>query len=198
MRWIVYQQLFGTSKARVDLLNEMAGGAFWLIEESLWLDIQLALCRIGDPAVTGKRENLTLRRLQSALQAEGVSVLVKDLDPHLAEFESLCEKVRERRNKLLAHSDLAARLAARERQEAALALNVTLREVGDAIECLRAAMNCVEIHYDWALTGFDGSIVAGDGDNLIAGLARAQRYHKLLKERKISVEDVHLIPHSLF
>ena len=62
-RWIIYRQLFGTSKERVELLNESAGTFFNVLQDVLLHDVQLSLSKLGDPADTGSRENMTLEAL---------------------------------------------------------------------------------------------------------------------------------------
>lgn len=57
--WKNYRQLFGTSEARVDLLNECASTFFFIIQDALLADVQLSLSKLADPAQTmGK----TMRR----------------------------------------------------------------------------------------------------------------------------------------
>jgi len=40
-RWIIYRQLYGTSKERIELLNESAVEFFWIIQDVLWDEILL-------------------------------------------------------------------------------------------------------------------------------------------------------------
>lgn len=70
-RWIIYLQLFGTNEQRVQLLNESGGTFFKLLKDILLHDVQLTLSKLGDPAVSCKKENMTLRALYE--------VLLKDL-----------------------------------------------------------------------------------------------------------------------
>ncbi|MEM9167923.1 MAG: hypothetical protein AAGB48_12970 [Planctomycetota bacterium] len=62
MRLEFWHGLFG-DRARVDRLNEIAGGAIGLIQRSMWDDILIGLARLFDPPSMGKHSNLSLRTL---------------------------------------------------------------------------------------------------------------------------------------
>jgi hypothetical protein len=70
-RWIIYRQLFGTNKERVELLNKSAGTFFNVLQDVLLHDVQLSLSKLGDPAGSGSRENMTLEALHQVLQTSG-------------------------------------------------------------------------------------------------------------------------------
>jgi len=110
-QWKVHEQLFGKGKKRLDLLAQEASNFFSIVQQALLMDIQLTLSKLGDPGRSGKFENMTLEKLMEE---------IKDLDPHpvpealkfhkkleacLADFADKSTKVRERRNKYLAHLD---------------------------------------------------------------------------------------------
>jgi hypothetical protein len=184
-RWIIYRQLFGTSKERVDLLNESAGTVTWILQQLLLHDVQLALSKIGDPAGTGAKTNLTLRRLQVDLSSAGEVAVANQLEPLLKEFEDSCASLRHRRNKWIAHSDLATKLAAR-----ATPLSGPSRtEIETALAALRAVMNCVELHYTESQTAYEHFVMNADGDHLLMALARSKRYRDLVSEGKIAKDD---------
>lgn len=71
----IYRQLYGTSEARVDVLNQAASTFAYMLQDVLLDDIQLGLAKLGDRAYTEinnkktktKLENLTLRYLSSEL-----------------------------------------------------------------------------------------------------------------------------------
>jgi hypothetical protein len=52
VKWREYVTLFGT-QSRIDLLSKTATGFFGLIEDSLFEDILLHICRLTDPT-TGR------------------------------------------------------------------------------------------------------------------------------------------------
>lgn len=190
-RWIIYRQLFGTSKKRVDLLNESAGTVTSIFQDLLLHDVQLDLSKIGDPAGNGTKTNLTLRRLQAKLEDSGDATVAIELEPLLKAFEDSCAKLRQRRNKWIAHNDLATKLAAR-----ATPLSGPSRtEIEDALRTLRAVMNHVELHYTSSQTGYEHFVMNQDGEHLLASLARGRRYRVLVSEGTIPVDDFRLHCH---
>jgi hypothetical protein len=65
--WCIYRQLFGTSEARVDLLNERAPGFAGVVQPVLLDSVILGICRFCDPPSMSGNENLSLKRLIDAL-----------------------------------------------------------------------------------------------------------------------------------
>lgn len=62
-KWKQYRLLFAESQERVDLLNDVAGFFFLLIQDVLWEDIILHIARLTDPPQSVGKDNLTLLRL---------------------------------------------------------------------------------------------------------------------------------------
>jgi len=63
VKWAEYRELYGTSPERIDLLNSAAGLFFRILQDALWEDALLHLCRLTDPAVMGKKQNLSIQVL---------------------------------------------------------------------------------------------------------------------------------------
>jgi hypothetical protein len=184
-RWIVYRQLFGTNKDRIDLLNETAGTVTWILQRLLLHDVQLALSKIGDPARAGKRRNLTLRRVQVELNDAGETAVATKMEPLLKVFEDACEKIRHRRNKWIAHNDLETKIGAR----ATPLSGPSQEEIEQALAALRNAMNCVGLHYTETETAYEHFAMQTDGEHLITALAKAKRYRSLVSEGVIPRDD---------
>ena len=54
LKWSEYVSLYGTSPARIDLLNKSARGFFVLLDSSLWEDVLLHICRLTDDPGVGR------------------------------------------------------------------------------------------------------------------------------------------------
>ncbi len=115
IHWKFHEQLFGRGQKRLDLINESAPNFFYLTQEALLLAIQLKLSKLGDPASMGRHENMTLAKLRDEILSECMSLASKSseafiarLDACLKDYGVKSEKARERRNKILAHTDHAA------------------------------------------------------------------------------------------
>ena len=72
VKWSEYRELFGTSPERIELLNRAAGLFFRVLQDSLWEDALLHLCRLTDPPVTRGRHNLTIRALPDLCADDGL------------------------------------------------------------------------------------------------------------------------------
>jgi hypothetical protein len=70
LKWREYNELFGTNRQRIELLNESARGLFGLIQSLLWEDILLHICRLTDDSAVGgrRRQTLSLRRLPDLVE----------------------------------------------------------------------------------------------------------------------------------
>ena len=89
-RWICYRQLYAVSPKRIELLNESAGMFFYIVQDVLFDEIQVALSKLTDPAKTGKHENLSLEQLQSRLEAHGDPTLVGQCRKILDSLHTQC------------------------------------------------------------------------------------------------------------
>jgi len=111
-RWAIYRQLYGTSEARIDMLNRSAGTFAHMLQDVLLDDVQLGLAKLGDPATTRVKgaavENLTLSNLCQLVTAAGT--LATELPLLLATYADASANARERRNKRIAHFDLETML----------------------------------------------------------------------------------------
>jgi hypothetical protein len=184
-RWILYNQLYGKSEKRVDLLNESAGTFFYVVQETFLADVHIALSKLSDPAATGRFDNLSLEQLQIRVDAECVSDLSNKTGTLLAAFHTRCGPFRELRNKTLAHYDLDTAL------QRATPLPPTSREmVNGALEALRGYMNAIEGHYEDSETAYDHFVMhASDGDSLAHLLKAGLQYDQLCREEVISWDD---------
>ena len=51
-KWSEYQEIFGNGPSRREVLNTVASNFFYLLEQLLFQDAMLHLCRLTDPAQT--------------------------------------------------------------------------------------------------------------------------------------------------
>jgi hypothetical protein len=185
-RWIIYRQLYGTSPERVDVLNRSASTFFKILQTTLLHDVQLSLSKLGDPAGSGAQKNLTLEALLKQLEAAGESTVAAEFKPLVASFGDACKKVRHRRNKWIAHFDLSTMLGSKVTPFE----GPSRAELEAALEALRQAMNCVELHYTESQTMYEHLVMNQDGEHLIATLMQGLRYRELVRAKVIPPEDL--------
>jgi hypothetical protein len=190
VRWILYEQLyeqlFGHSEKRVDLLNESAGTLFYVVQDTLLGEIKIALSKLTDPARQGKFDNLSLEMLQSRIKLAADQQLQDTTRSLLDSLHSICGRFRTWRNKTLAHLDLDTALKAETSQLPA----ITRQMVNDALRLVRDYMNEIEGRYDDSETAYEHFIMhASDGNSLAHLLKAGLRYDQLCRDGDISWDD---------
>lgn len=186
-RWAIYRQLYGTSEARVDILNRSAGTFSRMLQDVLLDDVQLGLAKLGDPATSRIRgatvQNMTLPNLCQLVIATGA--LAAELPSLLAAYDAACIETRERRNKRIAHFDLATMLAS------TVPLRAPSRaKIETALDALRCVMNRISLHFTGTQTAYDLIVLDNDGSSLIATLKRGIRYRELVAAGTIPSDDL--------
>jgi hypothetical protein len=136
--WRFYRTLFGTNAERVDFLNEISGIFFVTIEAALFEKVMLGLCRLLDPATTGRgkgaKENLTFFTLEKHIH---VTELKEAYQEKLENCVTLAEFARDWRNKRIAHADYLVASGKVDLQTASRAkLQKLIDEVGELVQFL--------------------------------------------------------------
>jgi hypothetical protein len=184
-RWMIYRQLYGTSEQRVKLLNESAGTFANILQNVLLHDVQLSLSKLGDPAGSGSRTNLTLEALREPLIAAGELQAAEKMREPLEAFAKACEKIRHRRNKWIAHYDRSTML----NQAAEPLMGPSREEVEAALLALRRTLNALSGHYADTTIAYEHFVMNADGHALLSSLRRGQRYQELVEEGRIPRDD---------
>lgn len=184
-RWIVYQELFGKSEKRIELLNECASAFFYVVQDVLLGEVQVSLSKLTDPADKGKFENLTLEQLHKRVEAHGEQQLSTNLRTLLDDLHRKCQPFRTWRNKRLAHLDLTTAM-----QSTANPLpEISRQMIEDALQVVREYMNSIERHYCDSEMGYEHFMISSGGDALVSMLKYGLRYEELLQDRKIPIDD---------
>ena len=175
--WRQFVELFGIEDLRFQIMNESAPRFFWSLERVLWQDILLALSRLADPAATSGQQNLTFRRLLSALPAAGPrNELVTALD----EFESKVGFARNWRHSRFAHRNLNH---AAEPDAHPLA-HASRSQVIAALQAATEVMNLIELQYQDATTRYEASFdSSGGASDLLLCLERGLHARRTDEER---------------
>lgn len=139
-KWSESQELFEKGPERIELLNTVASNFFYFLDQLLFENAMLALCRLTDPPEIGLYTNLTLMRLAESIPDEDFSAQVRKRADGV---RKKCKFARKWRDKRLAHTDLITF-----RNEHASPLpSVTRKNVADALESMGTLLNSVEQHY---------------------------------------------------
>lgn len=183
MYWHIYRQLYAHSDRRIALLNETGSLVFYVLQHLLLDEVTLAVCRLTDPAMTGRRENHSLERLVVGVRE---SELADKLRAILERTHNLAKPFRNRRNRAIAHSDLSTRL----NLESNPLPGVSREMVENTLDQIRALMNAYDNHYFSNTTVYQDLLLplGADGDFLSQNLKRATAFRDLERGGQISRE----------
>lgn len=107
VKWQEYHEMFGTKPERVELVNSTAGLFFRIVQDTLWGDILLHLCRLTDPPRSKRKTNLTLKALPYLITDP---VLRSEVARLVHQADNATTFARDWRNRYLGHRDLALAL----------------------------------------------------------------------------------------
>jgi AbiU2 len=183
MYWTIYRQLYAHSEQRIALLNETGPMVFYVLQHLLLDEVTLAICRLTDPAMTGRRENHSLERLVVGVQEDE---LADKLNSILEAIEEIAKPFRERRNRAIAHGDLATKL----KLETNPLPGISRDMVENTLAQFRALMNAYDYHFFNNTTIYEEIILplGADGDFLSQQLRRAVAFRDLERGGHISRE----------
>ena len=183
MYWKIYRQLYAHGEQRIALLNETGPMVFYVLQHLLLDEVTLAICRLTDPAVTGKKENHSLERLVAGVQEKELS---EKLQAAMKKVQELAKPFRDRRNRAIAHSDLETKL----QLETNPLPGISREMVENTLEQIRALMNAYDLHYFKNTTLYEEVILplGADGDFLSEQLRRAIAFRDLERKNEISRE----------
>jgi hypothetical protein len=187
-KWDVWRGLYG-NRGRIEILRASAAGFFSMLQGTLFDDILLAISRLTDLRGSGPRENLTLDHLSAHLEAAGLREAKNKFDAVLERLRSDCESIRQVRNKLLGHRDLAAAMS-----DSSSLPNIRAREVDVTLGHLSDALNVFERAVDKPVTMYKQFIHTESYNRLLLQLKKALVYDKHVESRVIpqGVDDLTL------
>jgi len=177
--WQLYTQLFTTPES-IEVLRRGARTAFRLFQESLARSMELAISRLTDRASNQSQGNVSLHRLPALLDELGKPEVAGKARVRLQELEAKTALIRLWRNKRTAHYDLKVALGEKSLEPLSWPL------VDDAVTAIRELFQCVEPHIyaEDRTTGFEYTILDGDGEELLALLKMGHAHYDCLREAR--------------
>lgn len=175
LNWKNYRSLFGTSPERIELLNWAASSFFGLLDGILRHDVVLAIARLTDPPQSGrKKDNASLARLIVMLTPFIDTTLADEWRLELKDLQVYCKPVRQIRNRLLAHDDLATAL--QYHSDPLPGINRAFIE--GVLEKIRKLLGDIEERFRGSRTSHQYVISSDDGESLIFALESAREHEK--------------------
>lgn len=190
-RWNIFKELFQKGDERLYILNTVASNFFYIVQQLLYENAMLQLCRLTDPPETFGRENLSIMRLAELISDLTMREYVQD---KATQLRKSCEFARDWRNRRLAHTDLSTL-----RGLASSLPGVTSSQIEEALNSLCSLLQSIEEHF-----GLPGSVSLADpwgARSLVYYLEQAvraqeiekQRWHDLAEEKSAESGDMKLI-----
>lgn len=184
-KWNIYKQLFQKSPERIHLLNECASGFFYVIQDVLFHEIIVGICKLMDPANSNKYKNLSLNQLQLKLRESESLDLMITLKNILDDLNSRLDSLSIWRNKKLAHLDLTTNL---EKKIKSLP-SIKIQQIEAILLLLTEYMINIERTCFDSETAYHKFMLQGDTEALVIWLKNGQRYEELVQKREIPPFD---------
>jgi len=179
LNWENYRSLFGTSPERIELLNWAAPSFFGLLDGILRHDVVLAITRLTDHAKSAGKATASLARLIDMLTPSMDAAQVAELRSELEDLRSYCEPLRQLRNRLIAHDDLATAL----HYHPEPLPGISRAYIEEVLEKIRQLLGDMEEHFRGSRTSHQHVISSpGNAESLIFALERAREHEECCRE----------------
>src|SRR5579863_4786423 len=66
--WLQFTELYASKESRIQLMNESAPFFFAVVQRALWQNALLSLARLAGPPRSAGKDNLSITRLEGAIQ----------------------------------------------------------------------------------------------------------------------------------
>lgn len=179
LHWKNYRALYGTTPERIDLLNYTASYFFVLVEDVLRDDILLRISKLIEGAGSGRKKKVSIKRLLEEIKEH---ILPEDYDKiskNLRELDNYCKKLKNIRNKQIAHSDLNAALD----ENIKKSLGVSRDYIEDILLRIRNIIGSIEKLFMDSSTYYEYILSTNDAEQLISVLERARNFEEEERER---------------
>jgi hypothetical protein len=140
-KWHEYVELYGTKPSRIDLLNQSAAFFFKIVQDTLWNDVLLHICRLTDPPESRGKANCTISMLPALIDDQELKIYVESLVRDAVSKENFSK---DRRNRKLAHHDLELAL---ESEKAKELIPASRKHVNEALDAIAEVLNAISCHY---------------------------------------------------
>ncbi|BCG91434.1 AbiU2 domain-containing protein [Mesorhizobium sp. 131-2-1] len=190
--WGQYRILFGTTEARVDLLNQASGSFFRIVQDSLFDRVLLSISRMTDRPSIGPHQTLTVQRIAGLIPDAAFADTVRAKVGLALKAEEFC---RDWRNNRIGHNNLEHRL----NPSAKPLKDATRLKVDEALAAISNVLNALSSHYLDSETAFEHILpLHPDAEGLLYvihdGVRAQDERRKKLEVGDFNIDDY---PHGL-
>ncbi len=168
VHWDIYQQLYDSGDANIQLMNSSGSFVFGVLQRLLLDETILALSRLTDPPSTSGRENASIKNLFELARPSLDPQLASEVEASLKRLDAHVCNARTHRNKVIAHSDLQPAVGS------AYLPDISYRELDDARQELAYLMQRLGGSTSRRIGGYRSIIKFGtDGHTLLDTLRKS-------------------------
>lgn len=143
-KWDLYKTLFDIKNS--DMLNGVASYAFMLIKDSLFSEIIMGICRLGDNSIVCGQKTVGFKTLYSECSS------VPDISIKLMDFKNLYTPFKTIRNKHIGHTDYDVHIGDPNYHLWISSHNLQLPQITNGmidkiLECSAEFLKTISIHY---------------------------------------------------
>lgn len=171
LSWKDYRALFGTSPERIEVLNWAASDFFGLLDGILLSEVLLAIARLTDRPKTAGHDNASLCQLINRLKPCVDEATFADFRTKLHDLRDSCERIRDTRNRILAHSDLATKLG----YHSDPAPGISRAYIESVLKRIRDLMNSVAVRFLDTEISYESVFAISGGEQLMQMLENAYK-----------------------
>lgn len=176
-----WKRLFLDDEA-LALLNNTAGGFFWLVQQLLRESIAMGLGRMTDREATAGRDNASIYKLLSMIQSDGCADVDADIATDLQTINGLCGKggaLKNLRHRRFAHSDFATAV----RKEPLGAIED--EQIEGLLRALDHFLNAVRTSLGLNTIAHSANVILGDAAmQLINSLEYSKKLHDYYQQKE--------------
>ncbi len=154
-----------------------------MLQHLLINEVTLSLSRLTDPARTHGKANHSIPRLIQRVDGRETPGFKNELNEKYDILKTRCKPFRARRNRTVAHADLATKL----KYSKEPAPGISQQAVEDALSALRDFLNAYDYHFRDNTTMYEDVVLSlgTDGEFLASLLKRAHLFKMLEKSGKV-------------
>ena len=182
-KWSEFESLYGQGDDPIKSMNKFAPFFFYIVQNNLFDDVILNICRITDPIKTLGKYNITIQLFPEHVEKEIRSSIAEQVESIISD-SSFC---RDRRNRIISHidKDLALNQSVKPLEPA------NRNRVNALLKKFQELFNSIERHY------FDSEVYFGfarpEGYSILKwaedGLKLDELKWKFLESGKLDAED---------
>lgn len=178
IKWLEYNELYGTKPSRIDLMNQVAPQIFFIIEKTLWNDLLLGISRITDPSETYKKRNITFQAIPKHIEDAELKNSIEIDIKGIIEKTQFC---RDWRNRSIAHFDYDLNINEQKAEPLAPANRKLISEV---MKMLQDVINRLYFHYLRKTVMFDHISSYKGAVSLLVNVEKGLRFKQLMFDKK--------------